>query len=149
MSVSTLICSQSMRFRCFGKCMINSGPHYRFDAFSTVHARTFENDRITRRDASWTLDYTHASNTRASDIFGHRFHFDERLRPFSTIHTNKICMRFHFDPLSRVFSNRCVFIENTQRTGVDRRPKRTEMYAFSDEKALVWTRLKLVKTDWT
>ena len=67
--------------------------------------------------------YTHASNTRANDIFGHRFHFDERLRPFSTIHTNKICMRFHFDPLSRVFSNRCVFIENTQRTGVD-------MYAY-------------------
>ena len=81
--------------------------------------------------------YTHASNTRANDIFGHRFHFDERLRPFSTIHTKKICIRFHFDPLSRVFSNRCVFIENTQRTGVDRRPKRTEMYAFSDEKALV------------
>ena len=81
--------------------------------------------------------YTHASKTRDSDIFGHHFHFDERLRPFSTIHTNKICMRFHFDPLSRVFSNRCVFDENTQRTGVDRRPKRIEMYAFSDEKALV------------
>lgn len=46
-------------------------------------------------------------------------------------------MRFHFDPLSRVFSNPCVFDENTQRTGVDRRPKRIEMYAFSDEKALV------------
>ena len=46
-------------------------------------------------------------------------------------------MRFHLDPLSRVFSNRCIFDENTQRIGVDRRPKRIEMYAFSDEKALV------------
>ena len=27
-----------------------------------------------------------------------------RFRPFLTVHTNKICMRFCFDPLSRAFS---------------------------------------------
>ena len=48
-------------------------------------------------------------------------------------------MRFHLYPLSRAFSNRCVFDENAQRFSVDRRPKRIEMYAFSNENALVWT----------
>ena len=36
---------------------------------------------------------------------------------FSTVHTNKICMRLRFDPLSRAFSNRCVFDQNPQRIG--------------------------------
>ena len=27
---------------------IDSRPHYRFDAFSTAHAKTFKNDRIAR-----------------------------------------------------------------------------------------------------
>ena len=40
-------------------------------------------------------------------------------------------MRFLFDPLSRAFSNRCVFDENAQRISVDVRPKRIEMYGFS------------------
>ena len=48
-------------------------------------------------------------------------------------------MRFHLYPLSRAFSNRCVFDENAQRFSEDRRPKRIEMYAFSNENALVWT----------
>ena len=48
-------------------------------------------------------------------------------------------MRFRLYPLSRAFSNRCVFDENAQRFSVDRRPKRIEMYAFSNENALVWT----------
>ena len=48
-------------------------------------------------------------------------------------------MRFHLYPLSRAFSNLCVFDENAQRFSVDRRPKRIEMYAFSNENALVWT----------
>ena len=39
-------------------------------------------------------------------------------------------MRFRFDPLSRAFSNRCVFDENAQRISVDVRPKRIEMYGF-------------------
>ena len=48
-------------------------------------------------------------------------------------------MRFHLYPLSRAFSNRCVFDDNAQRFSVDRRPKRIEIYAFSNENALVWT----------
>ena len=48
-------------------------------------------------------------------------------------------MRFHLYPLSRAFSNRCVSDENAQRFSADRRPKRIEMYAFSNENALVWT----------
>ena len=36
---------------------------------------------------------------------------------FSTVHTNKIRMRLRFDPLSRAFSNRCVFDQNPQRIG--------------------------------
>ena len=53
-------------------------------------------------------------------------------RPFSTIHTKKICMCFRFDSLSRVFSNRCFFDENAQRILVDGRSKRSEMYALSN-----------------
>ena len=45
--------------------------------------------------------------------------------------TNTICMRFRFDPLSKAFSNRCVFDENAQRISVDVRPKRIEIYGFS------------------
>ena len=53
-------------------------------------------------------------------------------------------MRFRFDPLSRAFSNRCAFDENTQRLSVDERPKLVEMYAFSNETdAQVWTGPKL------
>ena len=41
-------------------------------------------------------------------------------------------MCFRCDLVSRKFSNRCVFDENARRI----RPKRIEMYAFSNEKAL-------------
>ena len=34
------------------KASMNSCSHYRFDAFSTVRAKTFENDRIARCDVS-------------------------------------------------------------------------------------------------
>ena len=37
------------------KASMNSRSHYRFDAFSTVRAKKFENDRIARCDVSWTL----------------------------------------------------------------------------------------------
>ncbi len=47
-------------------------------------------------------------------------------------------MRFHLCSLSAEFSNRCVFGE-FERISVDGRPKRIEMYAFSNENALVWT----------
>ena len=46
--------------------------------------------------------HVHASNTRAFDILGLSFHFDA----FSTVHTNRIYVRFRFDPLSKAFSNR-------------------------------------------
>ena len=49
-------------------------------------------------------------------------------------------MRFGFGPLSRAFSDRCVLDENATRISVDGRPKRIEMYSFSNENALVWKR---------
>ena len=44
--------SKSMRFR-----VNDSRPNYNFDAFSTIHTKTFENDsdRIIRCDVSGTL----------------------------------------------------------------------------------------------
>ena len=59
------------------------------------------------------VNYGHATNTRACDIFGHRFHFD------AIIHTHTICMPIRFD--------RYVFDENAQCISVDARPKRIEM----------------------
>ena len=50
-------------------------------------------------------------------------------------------MRFRFDPLSRAFSSRRVFDESAEFISVDGRAKRIEMYAFSNENALVWTSL--------
>ena len=38
--------------------------------------------------------------------------------------------------------NRTVFDEKVQRINVDKRPKSIEMYAFSNEDALLWTRPK-------
>ena len=46
-------------------------------------------------------------------------------------------MRFHLDPVSRAFSYGCGFAENAQRLGMNRRPKRIEIYAVSNENALV------------
>ena len=51
-------------------------------------------------------------------------------------------MRFRFDPISRAFSNRSVFDENAQWISVDGRL--SEMYEFSNDNALVWTRCKNV-----
>ena len=60
-------------------------------------------------------------------------------RQFSTAHTNKVCMLFRFDILSKAFSNRCLYDENAQRITIslDERPRRIELYAFSNELALV------------
>ena len=104
--------------------------------------KTFENEYwIARCQASKTL--SHATNTIACDIFGHRFHFDAFSTFFDGSHLHDMS-RIRFDPLSREFSNRCVFDENAQRISVDGRPKRIEMYAaFSNENALVLTRTKL------
>ena len=53
-----------------------------------------------------------------------------------------ICILFLFDPLSRAFSNRCVFDEKAQRVIVDGKPKGILMYAFHNYDSLVWTGLK-------
>ena len=76
------------------------------------------------------------------------FSFLMRFRgPFSTVvHTNMICMSFCFNPLSQEFSNRCVFDENAQRINVHERPKRIEMFAFSNENVLVWGHSVFKKT---
>ena len=62
-----------------------------------------------------------------------------RLRPFPLLSTliryvidvyeinNPTYMHFGFDPLSRAFSDRCVFGENAQRISVDGRPKRIDI----------------------
>ena len=50
-----------------------------------------------------------------------------------------ICMSIRFDQLSKAFSNQCVSDQNPRRNSVNQRPKRNEMYAFSNENALVWT----------
>ena len=49
--------SKSMRFRVNENALIDSRPNYNFDAFSTIHTKTFENDsdRIIRCDVSGTL----------------------------------------------------------------------------------------------
>ena len=72
--------------------------------------------------------YAHATNTRFCDILGLGIYFNG----FSTAHTNKICMHFRFDILSKAFSNRCLYDENAQRITVslDGRPRRIELYCM-------------------
>ena len=68
----------------------------RFPLFTLERSKTI--------DLTWGELYAHATNTQGCDILGHHFHFEA----FSVVHTNLICM-FCFDPLSKVFSNRCDF----------------------------------------
>ena len=84
------------------KASINSRPHYRFDALSTVHTKTFENDRIARCDVSWTL--------RACCKHTRLWYFRSSFSFCSTVQTNTTRVRFRFDPLSTAFSNQCVFL---------------------------------------
>ena len=77
--------------------------------------------------------------THAPAIFSIIVFILMRLRPFPFLSTliryvidayerdNLICMHFRFDPLSRAFSNRCVFNENAQRVSVDGRSKRIDI----------------------
>ena len=70
--------------------------------------------------------YAHATNTRASDICGHRFRFVLwRFRPSTLMRF--VCVFVLIHSQGR-FSNRCVFDENALRISVDERLKRTEMY---------------------
>ena len=93
-----------------------------FRWFSTVHTKTFENDRITRCDVSWTLcacyKHTRLWYFRSSFLFW--------------------CVSELFWP-STLVRYGWVFDENAQRISVDGRPKRIEMYAISNENTLVWT----------
>ena len=72
----------------------------------------------------------HMLQTHSPAIFSVIGFFLVSFGPFSTVHYNTIRMRFHFDPLSRVFSNGCVFDEIAQRISVDGRPKRVECTRF-------------------
>ena len=58
----------------------------------------------------------HMLQTHSPAIFSVIGFFLVSFGPFSTVHSNTIRMRFHFDPLSRVFSNGCVFDEIALRT---------------------------------
>ena len=84
-------------------------PHYRYEAFSTLHTKTFEND-------SYTL--WRKLNTCACDLLIHRFHFDAFSTVFDRLHLCDMYTRFCFDPLSWTYLNRCVFGENDQRFSV-------------------------------
>lgn len=77
--------------------------------------------------------------THASAIFSVLAFILTGFRQFSTAHTNKICMHFRFDILSKAFSDRCLYDEDAQRITIslDGRPRRIELYAFSNEFALV------------
>ena len=74
------------------------------------------------------------TQTPMTDIFVH-FHSDA----FSIVHTITICMSFRFRPLSNAFLDRRVFDQNAQRSSVDGRLKRIQMYVFSNEDAWLWT----------
>ena len=132
---STEALSTQMRFQKYfvviENASIDSRPKYLFDAFLTVHTKMLGNDRIASCDVNWTLCACYKYT---------RLRYFQSLLSFSTVRTNTICMRFRVDPLLRTFPNRCVFDENAQRISVEGRPKRIEMYAFSHENALVWTR---------
>ena len=129
-------CPHYCVFVVIANASIDSRRHYRFDAFLTVQIKTFENDRIARSDVSWTLcaRKKHRRLRYFRSSFSFWCVFD---------HPPRICRRFCFDPLSRAFSSRCVFDENAQPICEDGRPKRIEMYEFSNEIALVWTGPKL------
>ena len=60
---------------------MDSWPHYRFDTFSTVHTKTFENNTIARCDVNRTLCacFKHVPVHMTSLFF---------TRPFLTVHTN-------------------------------------------------------------
>ena len=112
---------------------IDLRPQYRFYAISTVGTKTLKNDRIARRDVSWTPCESYSKHTCLR-------YFRSSLSVrcvFDCSHWNEV-YAFSFDPLSRAFSNRYVFDENAQRISVDGRPKRIEMYAASNENALMW-----------
>ena len=89
---------------------------------------------------SWRMLQTHAPAIFLAIVFIVK-RFRPPFRQSSTVHTKTRCMRFRFDPLSRAYSNRCVFDENAQPIVWTelKRPKRVALCAYSNENALVWT----------
>ena len=116
-------------FVVFENASIDSRPHYRFDAFSNVHTKTFENDRIKRFNVCACPSMPGYNPRGRYDVI---IFILMRFRQSTLI--RHVSMRFRFDPPSRAFSNRCVFDENAQRISVDGKPKRIEMHAFSKRK---------------
>ena len=116
-------------FVVFENASIDSRPHYRFDAFSNVHTKTFENDRIKRFNVCACPSMPGYNPRGRYDVI---IFILMRFRQSTLI--RYVSMRFRFDPPSRAFSNRCVFDENAQRVSVDGKPKRIEMHAFSKRK---------------
>ena len=63
--VHTNTFSKVYAFVVIENALIDWRPHYRFDAFSAVHTKTFQSDRITRCDVlCWTLSACY-KHTRA------------------------------------------------------------------------------------
>ena len=89
--------------------------------------------RIARCDVSWTLCACY-KRTRLR-YFLSSFSLDTS----STVYTiiRYVCISVLIHLVSKAFSNRCVFDENSQHISADGRPKRVELYAFSNENALV------------
>ena len=56
----------------------------------------------------------------------------EKLR-FHPVYTDTEWLRFQIDPLSIAYSNRCVFVYRFHRFRVNRRWKRSDLVAFSNE----------------
>ena len=123
-----------MSFRCHGKLID------RFASTLPVLMRfgLSTHDRVARCGISWTLRACsrnriswQATNTRACDIFGYRFHFwcvfADRFRPsFTLIWYVCAFVLIHCQERFQI------------RINVDERPKRIEMCAFSNDNVLVW-----------
>ena len=77
--------------------------------------------------------YAHAQNARSCDIFEHRIHCDAFLTLFDHPHEYAL----YFDEFRLYFA----LYFDPHRMSVDGRPKRIEMYTFSNENALLWTGL--------
>ena len=103
LALFTLMRFQTMRFRCHRKKSIDSRPHYRLDAFWTVHSKMFENDRTARCDVSWTLR-TCYKHTRLW-YFRHRFHFDAFSIVFSRLHWYDMRAFSFWSPFESLFKS--------------------------------------------
>ena len=118
-ALSTLMCSQKYAFSLSSKTHRSTIRVYTTVLMLTAHTKTFQNDRIARRDVIWTSIQTQKALIFSSIVF-----ILMRFRPFSTrtgggsTPANTIRGRFRFYRLSRAFSNRCVLEENAQRVSV-------------------------------